>query len=65
MSGNANADIRNPVMFSRSYEQKMGGSIGGLLVHVWPYRSPPFDTDQHRAPVLVAAVACVGQLRFA
>ena len=58
MSGNANADIRNPVMFSRSCEQGMGG---GLLVHV----SPPFDTDPRRAPVLVAAVACVGQLRFA
>ena len=50
MSGNANADLRNPVMFSRSYEQGMGG---GLLVHV----SPSSDTDQRRAPVLVAAVA--------
>ena len=41
-----------------SIEQGMGG---GLLVHV----SPSSDTDQRRAPVLVAAVACVGQLRFA
>ena len=61
MSGNANADLRNPVMFSRSYEQGIGGSIGGLLVHVWS----SFDIETPKAPVLAAAVACVGQLRFA
>ena len=54
MSGNAYADLRNPVMFSRSYEQGMGGSIGGSLVR--PLILTP------RAPVLVAAVACVGHL---